>query len=193
MPDLPVPLEAVLARLAHSRADEDAWRVLYRQMRPFVYAAIYRRVGSSREPAEDGCQEVFIRLVRSCPFERLLDSDAFRRYVWRVADNVARDQARRAARLNAVEVSMPEVETSDLGIQSSARIGEDLDTRELLRHVVNIVGSADRKILWLTLQGKNLSEIAKSEGLSYSSAAVRLHRLRKRLRNLLFLKESGQL
>lgn len=191
MLELPVTLEAVLVRLAQSRTDEDAWRVLYRQTWPFVYAAVYRRLRGSRALAEDASQEVFIRLVRACPFERLLDPDAFRRYVWRVADNVARDQARHAAHRYAIEVSLPEVETSGMGIQNSARIDENLDARDLLRHIVNKVVPADRQMLRLTLQGKTLSEIAKSEGLTYRNAAVRLHRLRQRLRNFLFLKESG--
>jgi DNA-directed RNA polymerase specialized sigma24 family protein len=73
-------LKAAIERLASSSADEDAWRFLYREMRPFVLAILYRRL-KDRATAEDAAQEVFLRVLRARPFEKVHDESAFRAYV----------------------------------------------------------------------------------------------------------------
>lgn len=186
----PVPLHALVARLASSPADEDAWRALYRQTWPFVFAVVYRRLRGAKALAEDASQEVFLRLVRACPFERLRDPDAFRRYVWRVADNVARTYARRILARHAAEIPTPEAEIGARDVQRVDLVEEKLAAEELLRQVVGGIEPRDRELLRLVLAGHSLSEIAKATGVTYGSAAVRLHRLRQRLRKSLFSKES---
>lgn len=192
MPEPRVPLEALLAQLATTRADEEAWRALYRQMWPFVFAAVYRRLRGDGALAEDASQEVFIRLVRACPFERLRDPEAFRRYLWRVADNVARTYARQVVGRHAAEVLTSEAEASGMDVQRFSRTGEELDAQDLMRRVVGDLTPSDRELLRLVLEGHSLSELAEARGLTYGNAAVQLHRLRQRLRNSLFSKESSQ-
>jgi RNA polymerase sigma-70 factor (ECF subfamily) len=186
----PVPLEALVARLASSPADEEALRALYRQTWPFVFAVVYRRLHGAKALAEEASQEVFLRLVRACPFKRLRDPDAFRGYVWRVADNVARTYARRVLARHAAEVTPPEAEVGAADVQHFDRVEEELGAEELLRQVMGAIESRDRELLRLVLEGHSLSEIAKATGLTYGNAAVRLHRLRRRLRKSLFSKES---
>src|SRR5262245_58286836 len=89
-------LAAVLERLKASPADEEAWRALYRQLWPFVIAVIYRKLrGSERKAAEDAAQEVFIRLLRTRPFDRIPDADSLRAYMGRIAENVAKTHLRK--------------------------------------------------------------------------------------------------
>jgi len=190
MTEAPVPLDTLLARLASSKTDEEAWRALYRRTWPFVFAVVYRRLGGTLTLAEDASQEVFIRLVRSCPFERLRHVDAFRRYVWRVADNVARTYVRRAISRRAAEFSASEAEADSMDVQWFGHVEEELAAKNLLERVVADLAPGDRELLQLVLNGHNLPEIAKAIGLTYGNAAVRLHRLRQRLRKSLFLKES---
>lgn len=190
MPRAQVQLGTLLARLASSPTDEQAWRALYHQMWPFVFAVVYRRLRGDGALAEDASQEVFMRLVRASPFERLLDPEAFRRYVWRVADNVGRTYVRRLVSRRAMERSTSEAEGSKVEAQQSGSADQELDAKDFVRHIVD-VASDDRDLLYLVLRGHSLSEIAKATGLTYANAGVRLHRLRARLRKSLFSKESG--
>lgn len=187
----PVPLEVLVARLASSPADEEAWRALYRQMWPFVFAVVYRRLRGTEALAEDASQEVFLRLVRARPFRRLRDPDAFRSYVWRVADNVARTYGRRARARHATEVTTPQADVGARDVQRVDRVEEELDAAELLRRMVGDIEPRDRELLRLVVEGQSLPNIAKATGLTYGNAAVRLHRLRQRLRKSLFSKESS--
>lgn len=190
MPEAPIPLEALLARLASSRTDEGAWRELYRQTWPFVFAVVYRRLRGSRALAEEATQEVFIRLVHACPFERLRNPEAFRRYVWRVADNFARSYARRVLGRYRTEVSTSEAEAGAMEIRHIGCVEGEVVADDLLQRIVADLPSGERKLLQLVLEGRSLSEIAEAIGLTYGNAAVRIHRLRHRVRNLLFTRES---
>jgi len=49
--------------------------------------------------------------------------------------------------------------------------------------------SQDLKLLNLLLAGRSLGEVAKDLGISYSNAAVRLHRAKDLVRNLLISKD----
>ena len=147
-------------------------------MSPFVVALAYRRLGGHEELARDAAQDVFIRLLRTCPFARLEDADALRAYVWRTADNVSRDYRRRlddnAKRTSPLEIS--EI-ASAVQSQPSDSIAFQQWFSSMSRHLLPI----DREILLMTAQGYDLNEIAEATGLTYSNTAVRLHRLRRRL------------
>lgn len=183
--EAPPSLQAVIERLATSPADEDAWAHLYRLMRPYVFAVVYRRVRGVAGLAEDITQEVFIRLARSRPFVRVRDADAFRRYVWRVADNVARTHVRGLMRRAAVEAqsggAMHEEGLSDAAVDSGSLLLEGIQELEV----------RDRELLGLVLEGHSLADIARLTGLTYTNVGVRLHRLRQRLRKWLTAKTSS--
>jgi RNA polymerase sigma-70 factor (ECF subfamily) len=187
-----VTLEAIVARLASAPADEEGWRALYRQIWPFVFAVTYRRLRGARALAEDASQEVFIRLARTQPFDRLREAEAFRRYVWRVADNVARTYARRQASHQAAEVSTADPDASaSQGVMHPTDVMGNLEAEALLHQLMKHLGEGDRDLLRLVLEGRSLSDIAGTMGLSYGAAAVRLHRLRERVRKSLFSNESS--
>lgn len=160
-------------------------------MWPFVMAVVYRRLRGAGTLAEDASQEVFIRLTRSCPFTKLQDTDAFRRYLWRVADNVARTYNRR------VLSQRTEVPTSDVEAVAPSEIhrqtqAEDrVDVEEFLHDLLADLDQKDREIIKQLMQGRRLTEIARETGVTYSNAGVRLHRLRRHIRKYLFNKESG--
>lgn len=183
------PLSAVLARLKASPADEGAWRSLYHQLWPFVVAVLYRRLrGSERKAAEDAAQEVFIRLLRSQPFDKIPDADALRAYVWRVAENVAKTHLRKlhaqqdgesgAAEWGRLEPSVPALESD-----GELRVRELLDLAEIM------LEPKDRDLLRMIVEGSSLDQAADQMGLSYSNAGVRLHRIRRKLLNHLKMQE----
>jgi DNA-directed RNA polymerase specialized sigma24 family protein len=126
---------------------------------------------------------VFLRLLRARPFTRLANADALRAYVWRVADNVSRGYRRF---LEAGSREKPLEDLGDAQVPSrEPQPDEALEARNLLSVKLKGLTSVDHEILAMTVEGYDLGDIAEATGLSYSNAGVRLHRLRRRLRNAL--------
>lgn len=167
-----------LAVLAVSRRDDAAWEKLYRHAWPFVRAIVYRRLGGVEDLAEDAAQEVFIRLLRSCPFSELRSPDAFRGYLWRVSDNVARTYRRR---IMARQVMLTKEEA--LAANDASPDGpDDIELGQLLQDVWRGLSAPDRRLLRMLVEGYSIREIAHKLGVSYGAAAIRLMRLRNKLR-----------
>ena len=178
-------LADALARLAIRRRDREAWETLYGVMRPFVYSVVYRRLGGSAALAEDATQEVFLRLVRSSPFDRLRKVDAFRGYTWRVADNVALTYRRRLLAHPTAPLDDEREEASAIEHASGTDWTGEVEIKELLNEVWQELSSADRRLLRLLLDGCSIREVAKALAFNYSAAAVRVWRLRAKLRKSL--------
>jgi RNA polymerase sigma factor (sigma-70 family) len=183
IPEQKQAMAEALAVLAVSRRNEKAWETLYKQMWPFVRAIAFRRLGSVNGLAEDAAQEVFIRLIRSCPFSRLRDPDAFRGYVWRVSDNVARTYRRRL--LSHQELSRSDEWEEADSIQSRGQ--QDVELEELMEQSWQRLNFSERRLLRLLIYGHSIKEIAKEVGVSYGAAAIRIMRLRGKLYNSLVL------
>jgi RNA polymerase sigma-70 factor (ECF subfamily) len=171
-----------LSTLAVRRRDRDAWETVYRLMRPFVYSVVYRRLRGSADLAEDATQEVFLRLVRSFPFGRLREVDAFRGYVWRVANNVALTYQRRILAHPTTQLDTEFEETSAAEDRVSMDWVGDVEVKELLSEVWPELSTNDRKLLRMLLAGHSIGEIGRAFGLAYGAAALRVWRLRVRLR-----------
>jgi RNA polymerase sigma factor (sigma-70 family) len=176
-------LSDALTKLAANRRDKDAWETVYRQMRPFVYGVVYRRLRGDQALAEDATQEVFLRLVRSFPFSRLRDVDAFRGYVWRVGDNVALTYRRRI-----MAHPTTSLEHSRMDAPDELAIGDDptgdIEMKEILNQVWQGLGAEERRLLRLLLAGHSIREVASALRISYTAAGVRVWRLRMKLRKL---------
>jgi RNA polymerase sigma-70 factor (ECF subfamily) len=183
-------LEAAIARLRVTPRDEEAWRYLYRQLRPFILAVAFRRL-KDREGAEEVAQEVLVRILRARPFDRIHEEGAFRAYVWKMTLNVVNTHLRKVIRAgegsrrwfewNAAaqaEVADPLAEEQNQMLLEEA-LGLALDELE----------PSDSKFVAMLLQGRSLGEIATALDISYSNAGVRYHRLKRKLRNLLIEKE----
>lgn len=173
--------DRLLQRLSADPSDSAAWTQLYKQYWPFVFAIAYRRCRGAREIAEDVAQEVFVRLLRTRPFDRLPNTGALRGYLYTTAENTARTQLSRL--LSRKESPLPE--TFEPAAQGSV---EELSVIESARQTLSPL---DQEILSHVVSGMSLKDVAKATGLSYPNTAVRLHRLRKQLRRLLKNAESA--
>jgi len=178
-------LNEALARLAVSKNDESAWRSIYGSLWPLVFATAYRRL-RDRSSAEDAAQEVFIRLLHSAPFKQLKDSDELRAYVWRMAINVANTSLDRSRRISKGQHALHELGPSELS--DDAATEDRILYGEALGLAKARLPPEDVKLLGILIAGGNLKEAAETLGLSYSTTGVRLHRLREKLHNLLYLK-----
>lgn len=175
-------LGAILDRLANSRNDETAWELLYRKLWPLVMAVTFRILGGRRDLAEDASQEVFLRLLRYCKFDEFRDSNAFKSYVYVVCRNVAVDFLSKFARTSETVTPGPHGESPDSEVEP---VTPELIAmlREQLRGLLSELDSPDRQIVQLLIEGLSISEIAVQTGMTYSTVATRLHRMRRRIHN----------
>ena len=178
-------LSDLITRLAQNQDDADAWKLLYRQMWPFVMAVNYRMLRGVHDLAEDASQEVFMRLVMYRNEKIFKDSKTFRAYVRAMCVNVCRDQVKRI--LKNGEHLQSEL-YDDLAEQTESKQSspeQDAEADQLLAKILGQLPEDEQKFVEFLIEGYKLPEIAKATGLTYSNAAVRLHRLRDKIRKYL--------
>lgn len=172
-------LGEALGALALDRHDEAAWGAIYETLRPFVYAIAYRELRGAREAADEATQETFYRLIKYVRFEDHGDATRFRAYVARVALNTARSVRAHTRRPAVRHASIDELEGDDLWEESAE---EELELRDSLVDALKTISRTDRNILLQRLRGHSYLEIARGLGVTEGNVAVRLHRLRTRLK-----------
>ena len=157
-----------------ARLTDEAFAALYeRNARP-LWTYVYRITGNAAD-ADDIVQEAFVRIIDAgVP----AGAENARRYLFRVASNLAMDRWRRVVReertLRSVDpplaVTQPPVPDDDV-----ARTFAALKPR-------------DRAMLWLAyVEGETHEAIADALRVKRGSIKVMLHRARGRLRELLRL------
>lgn len=178
-------LAGALERLAVSRADEAAWTVLHDSLWPYVFAVAYRELGGLARSAEDVAQETFLRLVRYAPFARLQDPSEMRAYVATVARHVAHDMARREAR--RPERPSTEERPDDSSRKASPAPGPlgPLLPEGALERVRGLLEPREATLLDLLVRGDDIGAVARHLEIRYGAAAIRIHRLKNKLRKLL--------
>ena len=167
--------DRLLERLKAAPSDASAWAELYERYWPFVFAVAYSRSRGARELAEDIAQDVFLRLFRTKPFDRIPGSAALRSFLYVMTANAAKSQLTRI--MSRRESPLPEA--------FEAAVEGSVETRWDIERAAQALAPIDQKILSLVVSGMRLKEVASATGLSYPNVAVRLHRLRKLLRKLL--------
>ena len=83
--------------LAESIDNESAWRQLYVVLWPRVLAVCKKRLHDTSFSAEQAAQEVFLRLLHYCPFDRAATSMHILEYAEKVAEDVCIDVTRGTA------------------------------------------------------------------------------------------------
>jgi RNA polymerase sigma-70 factor (ECF subfamily) len=146
----------------------------YGRAYPRLWAYLVRTT-RERALAEELAQESFVRLLASRGAG--LPEAARRAYLFRIAENLVRDAARRRARERTVPLeTAPDPAAPALGDPIGRRAAEALAA----------LGERDRKLLWLAhVEEWKHSEIAGLLGLATGSVRVLLHRARRRFQRLL--------
>lgn len=152
---------------------------LYRKMWPWVLAVLYRTLRAHRELAEDASQEVFIRLLRYARFAEFQGEKEFKNYVYIICQNVGRNYISVLSGLR--EHSLEKIEEQILEWKNSESHERDVLLSVRAQEILNNLGADDRRLMEMIVAGHDLADVAKNMGLSYKNAAVRLHRIRKRL------------
>jgi RNA polymerase sigma-70 factor, ECF subfamily len=164
---------AARTRVLGARVTEDLEQ-LYQSTYTAVVRFLYRKVWDA-ERAEDLAQEVFVRALAHQP-------EKPRAWVFAVAANLARDEARAAVRrkrhltlLKADPVALPTIEpAADTLVEHDERVAS-------VQEALNTLTPRDREILLLWDAGLSYPEIATQTGLAVGAVGTTLARARRRL------------
>ena len=156
----------------------EVYRSTYRALVRFLYRKVW-----DAERAEDLAQEAFARALVHKP-------DNARGWLFVVAANMARDEARRAARERrhlTLLKSEPEAESSSPEEEIDANAA-----RTRVREALDQLTPRDREALLLWDAGMSYDEIAAQTGLARGAIGTTLARARRRLVEAYDAKLGGQ-
>src|SRR5262245_6981407 len=147
---------------------------LYKSTYSAVVRFLYRKVWDA-DPAEDLAQEVFIRAMAHRP-------EKPRAWVFAVAANLARDEARAAVRrkkhLTLLTNDPVPMSTPDMAVDETLEADE---RKAQVNEALAALSPRDREVLLLWDAGLSYPEIADQTGLAVGAIGTTLARARKRL------------
>jgi RNA polymerase sigma factor (sigma-70 family) len=172
-------------RLAIVPDDAEAWAALYAHTRPLVLATARQVANGDVDLAADICQHVFLLLLRNPPFAGVDDPARFPAYLRQMTRREAVELVRRQKSADAV--SLDELTTQPLqwdDVRDPLPLAT-LEAESLLQTALADLNPVDQRLIELLLRDVDLTTIAETLGLTYSATAVRLHRIRRKLRKYL--------
>jgi len=151
---------------------QDVERLFHLYHDPLV-RYLTRRLGD-RDWAEEVAQETFLRALRQ---ERLTNERA---WLFAVATNLVRDEARKDARRRRHLALLAE-QTRDEAVEPEPTSLERAQEAAFARRAVDALVERDRLALLMREEGLDYNEIAEALGLSPGSVGTTLARARRRL------------
>lgn len=150
------------------------WSQVYRETYQDLVRFLHRKVWDV-DRAKDLAQEVFVRVLDT-------DPENARAWVFTVANNLARDEARAAVRRKKhLTLIKGEAEAQAEGRADQSDEMEQKERAETVRKALEKLTETDRTVLLLWDAGLNYDEIAEQSGLSKGAIGTTLARARKRL------------
>ena len=150
----------------------DELEELYRTTYATVVRFLYRKVWDA-DRAEDLAQEAFVRALDH-------DPDNPRAFVFTVAANLARDEARTAIRRRRHLELVKAEAAAEVGESPAERI-ERQERQQVVRAALARLTERDREVLLLWDAGLDYDEIAAQTGLARGAIGTTLSRARRRL------------
>ena len=177
----PAPTDEDLAALAR-KGDSGAFEQIVERYRRGLYLLFLRSTGNP-EDSRDLCQDAFLRVWRGL---RTYDSTRpLRPWIYRVAVNVARSQARG----RAVRPVLSSNDSTTISAPTSQRPDVELEAKEVQRRVRQGVAALpdwQREVLLLrVVQELSYKEIGSALDLPLGTVMSRLARARTALRRML--------
>jgi RNA polymerase sigma-70 factor (ECF subfamily) len=147
---------------------------LFREYHDPLVRYLTRRLGD-RDWAEEVAQETFVRALRQ---ETLTNERA---WLFAVATNLVRDEARKDARRRRhLELLREEAKASSV-VEPEVTQLERAQERALARRAIDALTERDREALLMREEGLDYHEIASALELSVASVGTTLARARRRL------------
>jgi RNA polymerase sigma-70 factor (ECF subfamily) len=166
--------------------DEDAWRELVEATYREVYSLCVR-ILRDPEDASEATQETYVKAWRG--LKKFRGDAQFTTWLYRVAANAAISQQRaRARRWQRETKAEDEVLQQIPGTASTEdAAGAKLELGVIEQALARLPEIYRSAIVLRDVYGLTLEEMAKELGVSVVAAKVRLHRARKRLRDIVYL------
>lgn len=161
------------------RGDPQAFEELVEETHRRVFTLAYRLVGDRHE-AEDVAQDAYLKVYRSI---RGFRGDAsFDTWLYRIVSNTAITHLRRRGRFGDLAKEADEI----VQLPEPGAAVDPVDRDEVHRALAALP-VAQRSVLMLKdVYGFSCAEIGEQMGLSEGAVKVRLHRARKRLKDLVY-------
>lgn len=142
--------------------DQQVFSYFYRTYSPRIYVNLKRLV-KDEELAQELLQEVFVKIWERRP--ELTIQTSFKSYLYRIAENLARDFFRKAQRDKKLTDYLLATAT-ELYIDNE-RLYIDKQNRELLNKAIDILPAQRRRIFVLCkIEGKSYEEVGRLLGIS---------------------------
>jgi RNA polymerase sigma-70 factor (ECF subfamily) len=152
----------------------DRLTALFAQYHDPLVRFLTRRLGD-RDWAEEIAQETFVRALR----QETITSE--RSWLFAVASNLVRDEARRDARHRQRLELLREQTKADAVVEPEPTSMERAAEQALARQAVEALAERDRDALLMKEEGLSYEEIAAALDLSVGSVGTTLSRARRRL------------
>lgn len=150
------------------------WNDLYRTTFEDLVRFLHRKVWDA-ERARDLAQEAFVRALQHEPRQP-------RAWLFQVAANLARDEARTVIRRKKHLVLLKsEAEVQEEGIKDPQSRLLEQEQWALVREALDSLSEKDREALLLWDAGQSYTDIANELGLAVGAVGTTLSRARKRL------------
>ena len=150
------------------------WADLYRTTYEDLYRFLHSKVWDP-ERAHDLTQETFVRALQHEP-------DNPRAWLFSVAANLARDEARTAVRRRRhLELLKSDTEVDSVAEPEAPQRLEQEERTQVVRGALEQLSERDRDVLLLWNAGQSYAEIAEQTGLASGAIGTTLSRARKRL------------
>ena len=146
----------------------EVYEATYRELVRFLYRKVW-----DVERAQDLTQEVFVRALRHEP-------ESPRAWLFHVANNLARDEARKAI-TRREHLQLLRGEANGDAVTEVADEMERSERIEAIREALDQLSERDRDALLLWEAGLSYAEIARELGLSAGAVGTTLARARQRL------------
>ena len=147
---------------------------LFRTYNTQLVRYLTRRLGD-RDWAEEVAQETFLRALRQ---ERIENERA---WLFAVATNLVRDEARKDARRRRHLALLAERERAEEAVEPEPTSLERAQEAAIARRAVDALAERDRLALLMREEGLSYEEIAVALDLSLGSVGTTLSRARRRL------------
>ena len=165
------------------RGDRAAFDELVRRTYVDTYTLAVRLTGNE-EDARDVVQETYLRAWKG--LKRFRGDAAFTTWLYRITANASYTlvDRRRRRRTSPIE-DVPEQIDTRVEARTEDLVGATLGLQELAASLDRLSPSLRSLVILKDVYGLSHEEIAEDLGISVSAAKVRLHRGRKRLREML--------
>lgn len=151
------------------------FEILYHEHRPMVYQMCMGFMKGDSAMASDLSQEIFINIWNALPGFK--NESSHKTWIYRITVNTCLQQIRKEK--NKQRVSLNE------GFDVADPVSTSEETHLQLYQAVGQLQEVDRLIMMMVLEEVEYEEIAKVIGINETNLRVKIHRIKKRLKELL--------